>query len=335
MALRKKRTARKPEAADPDPESERGPGAGLETRSSRTSSGETASKRGVTTGSSTGKKRRNLSFRSAKRAAGPSHSYLCLVHAPRVPMTPVETPLVVPSELTVATYNVHRWTGRNGRRTPDASHAEFVLSELGADVIALQEVLRPRDEPGVLEDIADRLGLHVAFAAAREHKRGQLGNAILSRWPIQSASTLDISHSRIEKRSALAARFTGQMGRFAVIATHLSLVDRTRKRQVGSLMRHPELAVNGPAILMGDMNAWRRCPATRELDEELHMHDNLKWPSSFPSAKPVLALDRIYARGAHVAKVWAHDTEASRMASDHLPVIARVSLPDSEDWDAE
>jgi len=164
-------------------------------------------------------------------------SYLCLLRAPRVPMTPVEQD--VPSQITVATYNVHRWIGRGGRRNADPGQAEFVLSELGADVIALQEVLRPTGGEYVLEDIADRLGLHLAFAVARRHKKGELGNAILSRWPIQSASTLDISHSRIERRSAVAARFSGAMGRFAVIATHLSLVDRTRKLQVRSLMEHP------------------------------------------------------------------------------------------------
>jgi len=248
-------------------------------------------------------------------------------------MTRVEHSLDVPSEITVATYNVHRWIGRTGRRKADPGQAEFVLSELGADVIALQEVLRPVDAPDLLEELADRLGLHVAFAVARRHKKGELGNAILSRWPIQSASTLDISHSRIERRSAVAARFSGAMGRFAVIATHLSLVDRTRKHQVKSLMGHPELAVTGPAILMGDMNAWRNCQATRALDDELEKHGNPKWPASFPSTKPLLALDRIYARGAHVQKVWSHDTEASRTASDHLPVIARITLPDAEDWE--
>jgi len=281
--------------------------------------------------------RRSAAKRSAerakRRAAAEASSYLCLVHAPRVPMTPVEKFPDVPSEITVATYNVHRWIGRNGRRRADPGQAEFVLSELGADVIALQEVLRPSLDEGLLEELADRLGLHVAFAVARQHKKGELGNAILSRWPVQSASTLDISHSRIERRSAVAARFSGAMGRFAVIATHLSLVDRTRKRQVRSLMGHPELAVNGPAILMGDMNAWRNCQATRVLDDELRKHDNLKWPASFPATKPMLALDRIYARGAHVHAVWSHDTEASRSASDHLPVIARVVLPDADDWD--
>lgn len=280
--------------------------------------------------------RRRAARRSAERAkrraavASSETSYLSLLRSPRVPMTPVERAADVPSEITVATYNVHRWIGRSGRRRPDPGQTEFVLSELGADIIALQEVLRPEEDEGVLEELADRLGLHVAFAVARRHKKGELGNAILSRWPIQSASTLDISHSRIERRSAVAARFSGPMGRFAVIATHLSLVDRTRKLQVRSLMGHPELAVNGPAILMGDMNAWRNCKATRALDDELHKHDNLKWPASFPASKPMLALDRIYARGAHVLKVWSHDTETSRIASDHLPVIARVVLPDPE-----
>jgi endonuclease/exonuclease/phosphatase family metal-dependent hydrolase len=276
----------------------------------------------------------NRSAARAKRRAAATASYLCLVRAPRVPMTPMERALDVPHEITVATYNVHRWIGRTGRRNADPSQAEFVLSELGADVIALQEVLRPAGDEGVLEELADRLGLHVAFAVARQHKKGELGNAILSRWPIQSASTLDISHSRIERRSAVAARFSGAMGRFAVIATHLSLVDRTRKRQVRALMSHPELAVNGPAILMGDMNAWRNCQATRVLDGELRKHDNPRWPASFPSTKPMLALDRIYARGAHVHSVWSHDTEASRMASDHLPVIAQVVLPDADEWEA-
>ncbi len=281
--------------------------------------------------SETRKKIANRKSQRSKRTVAPTdRSYLSFVRAPQVPMTPVETPLDVPSEITIATYNVHRWVGRNGKRVPTPERAAFVLSELGADVIALQEVLRPVGDESVLERISDQLGLHVAFATARRHKRGELGNAILSRWAIQSASTLDISHSRIEKRSAVAARFSGEMGRFAVIATHLSLVDRTRKRQVTSLLDHPELAVDGPAILLGDMDAWRRCKATRTLDEELHRHDNLKWPASFPSAKPVLALDRIYARGAHVHRVWAHETEASRYASDHLPILAKVVFPDAD-----
>jgi endonuclease/exonuclease/phosphatase family metal-dependent hydrolase len=229
-------------------------------------------------------------------------------------------------EIAVATYNVHRWTGLNGRTRPDPARASFVISELDADVIALQEVLRPLRGDDPLESLADRLGLHVAFAATRVHKRGELGNAILSRWPIAGVTMLDLSYSRMERRVAVAAQFQFNTGVLDVVSTHLALGDRTRHRQVLSLLDHPRFQ-SGPTLLLGDMNSWRRCKATRALDEELHAHHNLEWPASFPSARPVLALDRVYARGVQVTELSAHASRAARRASDHLPIVARVALP--------
>ena len=228
--------------------------------------------------------------------------------------------------LAVASYNVHRWTGMNGRKAPDPGRAGFVISQLGADVIALQEVLRPGRGEDPLERIADELGLHLAFAGTRAHRQGELGNAILSRWPMTSVATLDLSLTRIEKRAAVAVEVDAGGTRFTVVATHLALVDRTRHRQVKLLLEHPHLR-SGPVILLGDMNAWRRCPATRALDRALHEHDNPSWPATFPATRPMLALDRVYARGAKVTGLEAHDTFEARRASDHLPVLARVSLP--------
>lgn len=256
--------------------------------------------------------------------------HLCLLRAPAVPMAP----RVMGSTVTVATYNVHRWTGMNGRRRADPARAGFVLSEMDADVFALQEVIRPFSGDDPLGSIADALGMHLAFAVTRMHKRGQLGNAILSRFPISGISVLDISHSRLERRGALAAQFEPRDGeRFGVIATHLSLVDRTRHRQVEELLQHPQFDA-GPAVLLGDMNSWRDCPATRKLDEHLGKHHNEEWPASFPAPRPMLALDRIYAREAKIVEVYSHDSPAARKASDHLPVVARIELdPASRDFE--
>jgi endonuclease/exonuclease/phosphatase family metal-dependent hydrolase len=226
--------------------------------------------------------------------------------------------------LTVATYNVHRWSGLNGRGAPDASRAGYVISELGVDVVALQEVLRPFEGEDPLEAIADGLGLHVAFAATRLHRRGELGNAILSRWPMAGVSVLDLSFSRMEKRLAMAAQFPFEGGILDVVATHLALGDRTRHRQVRSLLDHPQFH-GGPTLLVGDLNAWRRCKATRVLEDELH--HNLDWPPSFPATRPVLSLDRIYSRGAKILEIETHASPAARSASDHLPVVAHVQLP--------
>ena len=239
--------------------------------------------------------------------------------------------------LRIATYNVHRWQGGNGRSEPDVARAGYVISELDADVIALQEVLRPfaassldgafaaRDGEDPLGLLCDELELHLAFAVTRQHRRGQLGNAILSRFPITAISVLDISYSRIERRGALAAHVGDEHAGLGVIATHLSLVDRTRNRQVQSLLEHPALN-SGPAVLLGDMNAWRKCKGSQALEASLNLHHNLDWPATFPAGRPMLALDRIYTREAEVVEVHHHDSPAARRASDHLPVVAEVRI---------
>ncbi len=255
------------------------------------------------------------------QADGP-RPHLSLLRAPAQPRPP--RPLS--GEISVATYNVHRWTGLNGRSRPDPARAGFVISELDADLIGLQEVLRPLHGEDPLERLADALGLHVTFATTRAHKRGVIGNAILSRWPISGVSMLDLSFSRLEKRVAVAVQLKNGSGELDVVATHLGLADRTRHRQVQSLLEHPRLRET-PTLLLGDMNAWRQCKAPRALDEELNSHHNTEWPASFPAASPLLALDRIYARGVRIVEIAAHTSRAARRASDHLPIVARVRLP--------
>jgi len=250
--------------------------------------------------------------------------YLSLVRAPSQ-IQPI--PKQLPIHVRVATYNVHRWSGVSGRQAPDATRAGYVISELDADVVALQEVLRPFDVEDPLTTLAEAQRLHVAFVVTRVHRRGELGNAILSRWPITSLFVLDLSFSRLERRSAVAAEFHLGKRSLIVVATHLALGDRTRQRQVRSILSHPQL--RGPVVLMGDLNAWRRSKATQALEAELGAHDNRCWPASFPSARPILALDRIYSRGAPVETLEVHRSAAARRASDHLPVIAVLELPAS------
>ena len=258
-----------------------------------------------------------------KEALAAMIPYLSVVKAPSLPRAKA-----MGRDITVASYNVHRWQGLNGTRAPDPARASFVISELAADVIALQEVLRPFDAEDPLERLADALHLHLAFVATRVHRRGEVGNAILSRWPITSVFSLDLSFSRVERRSALATQFPGEHGPLSVVSTHLALVGRTRRRQVRSILEHPQL--QGAVVLLGDMNAWRRCKATRTLDREMIGGAEFTWPRTFPSTRPVLALDRVYARGAEVGRMEAHTSPAARRASDHLPVIAHVRVTGDE-----
>jgi endonuclease/exonuclease/phosphatase family metal-dependent hydrolase len=94
---------------------------------------------------------------------------------------------------------------------------------------------------------------------------------------------LDLSYGRLEKRVAVVVQLVHGGFELDVVATHLALADRTRVRQVRSLLEHPRLRET-PTLLMGDMNAWRNCKATRALDRELSLGDGIEWPPSFPSA---------------------------------------------------
>ncbi len=239
---------------------------------------------------------------------------------------------ITPTErFKIATYNVHKWGGWSGGRTFTPAKAAAVLDELEADVIALQEVLRPFGGPDPLVELAERLGYTMAFVCTRVHRRGELGNAILARWPIAAAFAIDLSFGRLEQRSALAVQFRRNPKSFTIAATHLAIVDSTRGRQVRSLLSHPQIA-NGPIVLLGDMNAWRRKSASaKQLDDEfLSRHHNTYWPASYPSIRPIMALDRAYARGASLENLRVHTSSAARTGSDHLPVVADVILEGSD-----
>jgi len=231
----------------------------------------------------------------------------------------------IPGVLEIATYNVHRWAGVRGGRKWNPELATRVIAELDSDVIALQEVLRPFRGPDPLEQIVEDLGLYVAFGVSRAHWRGELGNAILTRVPIESAFALDLNTGSFERRSAIAARLHGRTRDLTIVATHLALLDRTRHKQVKSILAHPDL--QGPTLLIGDMNAWRRCRATRRLNDNFtQRHHNEAWPATYPSPMPVLALDRIYTRGTTIQQIRSHVTPASRYGSDHLPLVATIRL---------
>ena len=52
----------------------------------------------------------------------------------------------------------------------------------------------------------------------------------------------------------------------------------------------------------------------------------MEWPPTFPAARPLLALDRIYAQNARMESIKTHDSNEAKRASDHLPIVASVKL---------
>jgi len=88
--------------------------------------------------------------------------------------------------LRVATYNVHKCKGLDGRVRPQ--RIAEVLHQLRADVIALQEVV---DEHA--EYLAGELGLFYTHGENRKHGGAAYGNAILSRFDPQSVQNYNVT----------------------------------------------------------------------------------------------------------------------------------------------
>lgn len=229
--------------------------------------------------------------------------------------------------LRVATYNVHSCVGRDGRNDPERIAA--VIRELDADIVALQEFTYPASvaietrEPVVLT-MLDRY--ECALGPARNNHEICFGNALLTRHPIKDVRRIDISREHREKRSALAATLEIEEQSVHVLATHLGLRVGERRFQVRQILDDLESVKHSLSIVMGDFNDWLPGRSVvHVLDEKFGRPPT---PASFPVMWPIRSLDRIWVHPiSALERVYVHKSAAARVASDHLPVVADVVLP--------
>lgn len=229
--------------------------------------------------------------------------------------------------LRVATYNIHRAVGSDRRRNP--ARIAGVLGELQADVVGLQEV-DWHDEPGRRHAQFEYLARLPGYAAVagpnlRDH-RGHYGNLLLTHLPIRAVRLHDLSLDGREPRGAVDVDLTLAGGCLRVIVTHLGLCAGERWRQARQLCRLLGQTPDRPTVLLGDLNDW--LPGSPSVRPLLALCDHPRHPRSFPSRRPLLALDRILTRALPPPKPpHAHRSATARVASDHLPVVADLRLP--------
>ena len=226
-----------------------------------------------------------------------------------------------PWPLTVATWNVHGAVGLDGRRDPE--RIGRVLAEIGADVVALQEVpLGGSDWIDAMPAIVETTGLHAAEGPTIDTARRRYGNVVLSRHPIDAVRTIDLSFGSREPRGALDADLRVHGEPLRIIATHLGLRPAERRHQVEVLLDAFDTQAM-PVVLMGDINEWFMWG--RPLRWLVSRFQAVPAPATFPSRRPVFALDRIWIHPRQrLSRVHAHATPLARMASDHLPLVATI-----------
>jgi endonuclease/exonuclease/phosphatase family metal-dependent hydrolase len=227
--------------------------------------------------------------------------------------------------LRAATYNIHGWRGPDRRSDPQRIFR--VIAALDADILALQEVVSPREAGAAcsMREVAAELGYHVTFGQTLLREDTRYGNGLLSRVAPEHVERHDLSVPGREPRGALECRFRLNGLKVKTVTTHLGLKRRERTAQLerlGPLLGGDDADAT---LLMGDFNDWFAWSGLRRNLNALAGPQPA--PRTFPSTRPLLALDRILVMPEHrLVSLSALKDAGAAGASDHLPLLARIDL---------
>lgn len=217
------------------------------------------------------------------------------------------------ADLTVLWFNVLADT-----RTPPDTLAEAIAAS-PADIVVLGEAMP-------LLQVRDRLARDFPHGAGCEDgERCDL--LVLSRRPLQDLSIRPIGRTREQRLAAMTVALPGRQP-LSLIGAHLMKpwyygITEGEEWQVVHALRDR----GGPVVLIGDLNA---APWSRRL-EFLADRCALRLPRVPPATWPAAAgmfgvpIDHVLVRGG--ARLVSLDTWGAGLGSNHLGLLARLSLP--------
>ena len=227
--------------------------------------------------------------------------------------------------LRALTWNIHACVGLDGRH--DVARVGKVVRALAPDIAAFQEVDSRRPAPGagkVYDLLRAEVGSHGHDAWSISGRDGHYGQILASRFPLEDKQIHDISVPGREPRKVMSARMRLPTATLRVVATHLGLRRRERRRQVAALIDILRAEPAAPLLLLGDFNEWLW--PQRSQRGLFRLLGAWTGHATFPARFPLFPLDRVCCRpGDLLGRTWAE--RRARQASDHLPVLAELALP--------
>jgi endonuclease/exonuclease/phosphatase family metal-dependent hydrolase len=244
--------------------------------------------------------------------------------------------------LRVMTYNIHSCVNMDGKVWP--RRIANVIRPHDPDVIALQEVdagiprTHNQDQAKI---IANALDMDYRFFPVLTEGSQKYGLAILSRFTFQHSTVgwLPALYPKLklnlQKRGVMWVVLKTTAGPVHFFNTHLSLFRLERRRQLQALLSEDWLLAvpaDEATVFCGDLNATPFSPVYRRLsryltDARKNSLTPMRSRPTFPSRRPIFRIDHIFvSKQFRTLKTVVPADENSRLASDHLPLYAKLQL---------
>ena len=255
-----------------------------------------------------------------------------------------ELPIESPSpknEFKFMTYNIHFGVGMDDLLNLERLAQNILSEDIDPDIIGLQEVENGRMTSQGIDMafwLAKRLNMYYFyFPAVNEHAYGL---ALLSKYPILSASGYQIPSISLERVLIHGVIKLNETLEIDVFVTHLGLInwDEDLAAQVNFVIQKTnEVNVTSTKILMGDFNL--EYNSSQILPVYAYFNDTLGGvprPKTFPSInlfdESTKSIDYIFAAGfkvivdGHVITDFLPGNSPSEFGSDHLPVVSTLTF---------
>ena len=230
--------------------------------------------------------------------------------------------------LKIMTLNIHSGINWAGNYDPDGLVEQ--IRTINPDLISMQEVDQNWSSLSQYQDLpallAERLGMYSAFSASLSRNGGCFGNLVLSKYPLTQVWSERLSGS-LETRSFVLTQVLVAGVRINFIGIHLGLSESDRLEQVTGLFEYLNL-LDGPVLIGGDFNGGigdRAVNALRESFNDLGYSNGQPEQGTFRGKNGAIGNRMDFLLASSEFGLLQYQVIDS-FVSDHLPIVAEVSL---------
>ncbi len=227
------------------------------------------------------------------------------------------------NSIRIMTYNIHR--GRDKAGNSNLEQIGDFIQYYDIDIIGLQEVDKNVSRTSFedqLKIVADKLSMYCYFGANKSFLRGEYGNGILSRYPLQSPENIILNGK--EPRGLLKTTILlDDNKKLKFMVTHLGLDVDERQSQFNTILDYIDI-YEDDMVLVGDFNVVDSDSNVVKIQQRLNdvgektIH---RYKNTLNIFRNEYRIDYIFT--SKIMKIKKYKVEKVQY-SDHFPVIVDI-----------